>query len=119
MTSLAVCRCTDPPTPLMATFHWKGYEWLCLSCGGLKTFFGASSADAVPELQERYDALRAEWQPIAKALITPQSWQEGCANCNPIGRDSTRHELHATPQQWQAHEKALEWIKERTGKAVA
>lgn len=98
--------------PLIATFHWRGKEWVCIECGRLYEFFGTASKRTTDKLWARYEALLAEWRENAgPKLLTPGARHEGCEKC--WGHDSEDHDRHATDGERAAHEEATAWLKAR------
>jgi len=110
---LLVCHCG---APLIATFHWRVQEWVCIECGSLYEFFGPNSVTTTDLHWERYLALLAEWEENAgPKLLTPGARHEGCEKC--WGDGSEAHEKHATAEERAAHEEATAWLLTRTGRA--
>lgn len=110
---LSVCRCG---APLIATFHWRSKEWVCLECGRLYAFLNTPSAETTDELWARYEALLAEWKEHAPKLLTPGAKHEDCEKCWGPDADS-QHIDHATAAERAAHEEATSWLLTRTGRA--
>lgn len=103
---VAMCTCGEP---LVCTFHFRGAELYCLSCGCTYGWFGPEGKDETPELLARMEAIKAEWGPIAQALLTPGSWRQDCPACGP----DNPHIDHATDDEKAAHEDALAKMQAR------
>lgn len=107
---LAVCR--SDGAPLVSTFAFRGYEFICLECGRKYGWLDPEAVEATPELNERHEALRAEWVEHAGAkLLTSGSRHRDCEKC----AGGEFHLDHATPEEHEAHDRALAWLAERTG----
>lgn len=58
---MATCTCG---APLIMSFLKYGYEWVCMECGKWFTYFGAKPSVHTRELEERYEALDAEYREL-------------------------------------------------------
>jgi hypothetical protein len=56
----AVCRVDGEP--LVSTLAFYQAEFVCVVCGRTYGFLEPDGADNTPELQARYEELRARWQ---------------------------------------------------------
>ena len=56
---MATCpRCDEP---LISTIKFRGKEFICVACRRLWEFLQPKAAEVTPELQTRYDELKAQW----------------------------------------------------------
>lgn len=67
---MATCPACGLDEPLVMTFEFRGYEFICMNCGGKYDFLEPVPAPDTPELgakqierQKQYDAERAARQP--------------------------------------------------------
>lgn len=113
MTRIALCpRCSDP---LVMTFAWPGFEFVCLGCGRLTTFLGQLPAVETPELLAACDARKAEWQELSAGLIPSTVYLQHCAQSGG-GCYGEHHRRHASPEELAAHDAAAARIGERLGR---
>lgn len=54
--------CPRDGEPLVSTFERRGAEFLCMVCGGWFGFLSPSPREATPELDARYEELRARFR---------------------------------------------------------
>ena len=109
LTRMAMCPRCD--VPLISTMAFSGSEFYCLDCGAHLGFLSPRGREATPELNARYEALKAEWDEHAGAkLILSGGWYEACPDCRVGGEP---HSAHTTDAEREAHQKALEWLRER------
>jgi hypothetical protein len=110
MSRMAMCRGCG--APLISTFTFSGYEFYCLECGKRETFFGPKGATPTPELDARYEALKAEWDEHAGAKLLPVGARlADCEQCRD--GEGYDHRQHATEDELAAHVAAIEWLHER------
>lgn len=113
---LGCCPRCKEPTPLISTMAFRKAEFYCLECGGHFGFLAPRAFDPTPELNARYDSLKAEWDEHVKPrLRIMRGWWEDCDRCI-IGHNDATHDLHATDEEREAHDAALEWLKERVSR---
>lgn len=106
MSKVAMCpNCEDEV--LVMTFAFNGKEFFCLGCGGDFEFLEPRAADETPELLERLAQRKEEWKPIGTALLTGGARKTDCAIC--ASKDEP-HLAHATDEEREAHEAAVEYI---------
>lgn len=60
--SAPVATCRVDGEPLVMTFEFPKYEFICQVCKKLYDFFGPKPADETPELLARYEELKAEYE---------------------------------------------------------
>lgn len=109
--SSIMAGCPGCRAPLIATFAFSGSEFYCLECGQRVTFLGPVSLNAA-EHQERYDALKAEWdEHVVGKLLVHGGIHRDCERCQ--AREDYDHLAHATDEELAAHEAALAWLTER------
>jgi hypothetical protein len=109
--SSPIALCPGCSEPLIATFAYSGYEFLCICCGQRVTFFGPRRGDGDDEqLQARMAELQAEWDEHVGARLLPRSGfrLRGCDLCS-----QEDHWTHITDEERVADEQAREWLKER------
>jgi len=62
---MAICpHCREP---LIGTFRFPGKEFICMGCDRLWGFVEPIPAEATPELEARYQELKAKWHAERKA----------------------------------------------------
>lgn len=110
MTSPAVALCRACDVPLICTFAWPRFEFYCLDCGGHFDWLDPAAGNPA-EHDAELQARMSEWVTHAgAALITPQSWVEGCEQCKPRRE---YHSAHATEAEILADQNARRWLIER------
>jgi hypothetical protein len=113
-TRLATCPVDG--TPLIMTMAFRGAEFYCLECGGRFGWLQPHGVEPTPELEERYEKLKAEWDEHAGGkLLAAGAWREDCAQCN----SEHPHAEHATEAELTAHRGALAWLDARSTRSVA
>lgn len=53
--------CPEDGEPLISTFRYAGAEFVCMVCGSLLGFLSPTPKDVTPELTERHDFLRKQF----------------------------------------------------------
>jgi hypothetical protein len=91
--SAPMACCRRCAAPLMSTILFRGYEFYCLICGAKCGFLDPAPAPATPELEQRHDELRAEFEQLS-------------AGMQPEGHPMT-------PAQASAHQAASEALARR------
>ena len=92
-----MATCPRDGAPLIMTMAFRGYEFICLECGAKMGFLDPRPAEPTPELDARYEALKAEWdEHVGGKLIV-----EGRAARSPADQE--------------AHDAAIAWIAQRSG----
>lgn len=112
----AMCRLCENE-PLVWTRHWRHKEFICLGCGHLYEWLEPKPAESTPEILALSEARDKEWEENAKGLLTPHSWHTDCEKCDRGSGEY--HAQHATEEERAAHEKAVAWVLERTGRSAA
>jgi hypothetical protein len=103
--------CPSCKAPLISTMVFARAEFYCLECGQRWGFLNPTPLDPTPELDARYEALKAEWDKhAAPYLRVGHWWMHDCDACAP---HREYHCDHATPQERAAHRIALDWLKGR------
>lgn len=112
-----IALCPTCAEPLISTFMFTGYEFLCICCGRRVTYIGPVRGDGDdPKVSARLAELQALWDENAgdKILPTSRFWRDGCERCHPpeggLGED---HWQHVTDAERAADVQAREWIKGR------
>lgn len=108
-----IALCPGCSEPLIATFAFSGYEFLCICCGRRVTFFGPRRGDGTdPILQARLAKLQEEWDEHAGRRLLPRGWFKltDCEQC----RDED-HWQHVTDEERTADAEARAWLQERVG----
>lgn len=115
MTRVATCpSCGDV---LVMTMAWRGFEFVCLSCGNLWDFVQPRGADETPERWARIEATKAEWQELSAGLLSGGAMLRACADAG--GRCSSEPHLHhASAEEAAAHNAAVARIGERLGRRL-
>ena len=111
---LALCRGCH--APLISTFAFPGAEFYCVECGRTCGFLNPMRGDGDdPQLQERYEGLKVEWDENAGEKLMPGGafWQRGCEGCESEEGRRLGHWEHATDEEREADKKARAWLKER------
>jgi hypothetical protein len=111
--SAPIALCPTCGEPLISTFAFSGYEFLCLCCGRRVTFFGPKKGDGDnPRLVDRLAQLQAEWDAHVGPRLLPHSRfrRTDCEKCKG-GED---HWAHVTEAERVADEEAREWLRART-----
>ncbi len=104
--------CKDEP--LVSTFAFYKKEFICLGCGRTYEFLSPISLGESDELQKISDERKKEWAENAGGkLLIGKFCREGCDKCS-MGNDEY-HPNHATEEEWAEHNKAVEWLTQRTG----
>lgn len=103
-----VATCPYDGDPLVMTFAFSGYEFICLRCGRLYGFLEPRAVPATPELEAKIIERRAEFEPFAKAILTPGSYHDGCELCVA----GEQHLDHATADEVAASDAALAKVQE-------
>lgn len=104
-----IAMCPTCKVPLVCTILFSGAEFYCLDCGRTFGWFDPTPTDITPELFAECGRRVEEWEPYAKALLTGGVMKRGCEKCS----HGQSHIDHATPEELEAHAKALVWLKER------
>lgn len=109
MSRLACCRgCGEP---LIMTFAWSRYEFYCVNCGAHLGFLEPQAKEPTPELDARYEELKAEWEALGgSALLGGGIMRTTCKTCVDAREP---HVLHATDDERAAHESAVEALAAR------
>jgi hypothetical protein len=109
---IPMAGCPGCGAPLVLTFAFSGSEFYCVECGRHVTFFGPVKLNA-SEHQERYDALRAEWDEHVggQKLLSRGGRHADCPRC--VAGEDYDHGAHATETEHAAHQSALTWMKQR------
>ena|SRR5438105_3982592 len=111
MTDRPMAVCPRDGAPLIPTMVFRGAEFYCLDCGARLGYLSPTPAEATPELEARYDALKAEWDEHAgQKLLTDGAWLDACEKCRPGGEP---HSAHATSDERAAHDNAIRWLRDR------
>lgn len=105
---VAMCH-VDVDEPLVSTFAFAKYEFICMACGRLYGWVEPLPAEPTPELEALADQRKAEWQALEDGLIVARSWLKDCAQC----KSGPYHSEHATPQEIEADRAARARIAER------
>lgn len=118
-----IACCPRDGAPLVSTMAFSKAEFYCLDCGSHLGFLDPRRGD--PEdagLVTRMEAYEAEWKDNAGGkLLTAGGYHRDCDKCwkeprtdggTPSGMLEP-HTQHATPEEWEAHEEALTWLKQR------
>jgi hypothetical protein len=110
-----MATCPHDGAPLIATCAFRKAEFYCLECGARLGFLSPAPAQATPELNERYEALQAEWdQHAGAALLGDGAWHRDCPKCE-VGVGEP-HRAHASAEELAAHEAAIAWLEQRAAK---
>jgi len=56
-----MATCPNCGEPLIATFHFPGYEFICASCKRMWGFVDPVPVESTPELEARHSELKAQW----------------------------------------------------------
>lgn len=72
-TPVAICRKPECGAPLVSTFAFPQYEFVCLGCGGLYDFIQPASGEPTPERMERLAELQRAWNERDKS-VPPAEW---------------------------------------------
>ena len=110
-----MATCPRDGAPLIATMAFRKAEFYCLECGARLGFLSPRPAAPTPELDARYEALKAEWDEHARHAVLIHGWYENCDKCK--AGLSEYHPAHATAEELAAHEAALAWLKQRASVA--
>lgn len=103
----AVCPSCDEP--LIMTMAWRKAEFYCINCGAHSGWLDPKPVVANPELQARYDAIKAEWDVLSVGLIAQSAhYLDTCEQCR-----AEPHEQHATDDEQGAHAAALDRLQAR------
>lgn len=106
-----MATCPNDGTPLISTLLFSGAEFYCLECGTKYGFLSPRPAEATPELDARYEQVKAEWDEITGGkLISGGVMLRDCATCT---KEYEPHWNHATDEEKEAHEEALRCLRER------
>ena len=57
-----MATCPNCGEPLIGTFRFRGYEFICVSCKRKWGFVDPVPVVSTPELEARYKELKAEWE---------------------------------------------------------
>lgn len=114
---MAIAICRSCGEPLVMTMAWRGFEFICMKCGRLETYFGPAAAEESPALIARCDELKAEWVALHDGLLPAGAYLTRCRDAGG-GCRTEPHRRHATPEELAAHEAAAARIGERLGRAV-
>lgn len=106
-----IAMCPSCNVPLVSTMAWPRAEFYCLDCGRHLGFMSPVGAEETPELLEDMESRRVEFEENAGSKLVGDFWLEDCDECDP-GR-SSYHSAHATAEDWEEHEQAIEWLEER------
>jgi hypothetical protein len=87
---------------------FSGAEYFCVECGLTFGMFGTEREDLTPELKKRHAKNERKWKPINKGLLTGGVMFRWCDECS---KTSDAHLNHATPEELEAHKKALEKLE--------
>ncbi len=90
--SIAGCECG---APLVMTFAFTKFEFICLECGRQYGWLEPCEMPATPENEARMDALAAEFAEIAPKLLTRGEIRRDCPQCDT----SHDHLSHATEEE--------------------
>lgn len=60
--------CWNDDEPLVSTFKYPGEEWICVVCRQTYAYFDPKPLDDTPELQARYEELKAQWDERQKEM---------------------------------------------------
>ncbi len=112
----AMTRCARTWVMTMA---WRGYEFVCLGCGALDTYFGPDAGDETPERVERMEATKAEWRELSAGLLSGGARLTACIDAGGECSNGEEHLRHATDAERAAHEAAVARIGERIGQVPA
>lgn len=111
MTDRPIALCPGCSEPLISTFAFTGYEFLCICCGRKVTFLGPAPGDGGDQqLRERLAELQAEWDEHVGGRLLPRGrfWRDGCKKCA-----NEDHWAHVTDDEVLRDAQAREWLKER------
>lgn len=65
--SWGVATCPADGEPLVGTFEFRGFEFICMVCGTKYEFLQPRPAPETPELMARHDELKAQYDAEHKA----------------------------------------------------
>lgn len=102
-----VATCPYDGDPLVMTFAFAGYEFICLECGRLYGFLEPRAAEATPQLLDRAEQRKAEFRPLAAAIITAGMYRKDCELCTA----GEEHAQHVTEDEIHASEDALRKVQ--------
>ena len=57
-----MATCPNCGEPLIATFKFRGKEFICIECRKLWEFLEPTPVESTPDLDARYKELRAKWE---------------------------------------------------------
>lgn len=105
--------CPNCGEPLIPTIAWRKKEFICICCGRLWEFLQPVGKHG-PEIEARYDELKAEWDEHASGIMPDESefWRRSCDQCN--GMPPGGHLTHAAKEEIEGDRLGREWLKERT-----
>jgi hypothetical protein len=66
--------CTRCGEPLIGTFRFAGYEFVCICCGKLLGFVEPTPKAATPELDARQAELQRLWNEAVKSDVSLAEW---------------------------------------------
>jgi hypothetical protein len=62
MSKWGMACCRDDGEPLISTFEFRGFEFICAVCGTKYGFLEPVGKPETPELEARYEELRAHYK---------------------------------------------------------
>ena len=57
-----MATCPSCSEPLIATFKYRGYEFICTCCGRMWGFVEPEPVESTPELEARLAELKEKWE---------------------------------------------------------
>lgn len=66
--------CTRCGEPLIGTFRFAGFEFVCICCGRLHDFLQPAPKEATPELDTRQAELQLLWAEAVKSGVDLVEW---------------------------------------------
>jgi hypothetical protein len=102
-----VATCPNDGDPLVMTFVFSGFEFICLECGRLYGFLEPTPAPATPQLLDRMEQRKAEFRPLAAAILTAGMYRKDCELCTA----GEEHAQHVTEDEIRASEDALRKVQ--------
>jgi hypothetical protein len=106
--SWGYATCHVDGEPLVSTLVFSKKEFVCVVCGRTYGFMEPVAAPETPKIKRRQKTLEKKWNKLIDGYM-PNSdfWRRDCEMCQP-GDRAAAHRNHATPQELEAHEKAVE-----------